>query len=141
MSGPTDTKTPAAIRAAAIIDAFGTKSSRWPEDERAAVETLVANQALGYQEMNDAAALDLALDSLPSVPVPAALSQRILAGFDQVAQRPTVRRVINAIAGLIWPGAPLWQPSAALAASLALGIALGIMAPLGSSASATTTSS
>jgi hypothetical protein len=120
-------------RAAAVIDAFGTVPARWPEAERAAVQTLISGSTSLQQQLADARALEDALDSAPAVAVSAGLSERILAEFDRIAQRPSVRRVLNRLGNVVWPDAPLWKPSAALAASLAIGLVLGILSPLGSS--------
>ena len=128
-------------RAAAIIDAFGREPSRWPEDERAAVETLISGSAALQQHIADAHALDAALDNAPTVTISAALSNRILAEFDRIAQRPSVRNFIDRAGQLLWPDAPLWKPSAALAASLAVGLALGVLSPLGSSSASNTNAS
>src|SRR5690242_7978810 len=101
-------------RAAAIIDAFGTEPARWPENERGQVQTSITSSTALQQHVAKARMLDDALDSLPMVAVPAALSDRILAGFDRLAQQPSVRRFIDRMGQVLWPNAPLWKPSAAL---------------------------
>lgn len=65
--------------------------------------------------------------SRPDV-VPAALPNRILADFDAaMAPRPFW---LKRLAATVWPGAPLWQPSLVLAASLACGLMLGTLLPV-----------
>jgi len=84
----------------------------------------------------DAAWLDHALKSLPTVPVPSALESRILASFDAVVERRshglrgTLYRLAAGLRDAVWPGAAAWQPAAALALSLLVGIAAGIAVPL-----------
>ena len=69
------------------------------------------------------------LKALPTVPVPAALQQNILASFDAV----TARRKASLVArfrDIVWPGAPAWRPALALSLSLAIGLAAGTLVPL-----------
>jgi len=68
---------------------------------------------------------------LPKSDVPHALESRILSDFAAVTarRRPGLRWSLSALAGAVWPGAPLWQPGAVLAASLACGLAMGAFVP------------
>ena len=69
------------------------------------------------------------LKALPTVPVPAALQQSILASFDAIAAR---RRssIFGRFRDMVWPGAPAWRPAAALVLSLVIGVAAGTLVPL-----------
>jgi hypothetical protein len=135
MSDPkSGVKTMTCERVLALIAAYGATPQRWPEDERAAAQAVIAAHAGAEDLLMSERTLDALLDRVESVPVPASLPARILAGFDEVAARPSVRRLIARISQFVWPNAPLWQPSAALAASLIAGVMLGIMSPLGGNA-------
>jgi hypothetical protein len=79
--------------------------------------------------MDDAAWTDRVLRELPSVPSTAALESRVLADFDATASRRQ-RSWLARFADAVWPGAPVWQPAAALGLSLAVGIAVGVVYPL-----------
>jgi hypothetical protein len=81
------------------------------------------------ENMDDAAWTDLVLNELPSVPTTARLESRILASFDAMAERRR-RSWLARLADAVWPGAPAWQPAAALGLSLAIGIAVGVVYPL-----------
>lgn len=73
----------------------------------------------------------LAKDAFPGQPAPASghLSDRILADFDRIAtrRRRGLFAVLRAGLQMAWPGASLWQPGMALAASLACGLIVGAM--------------
>ncbi len=79
--------------------------------------------------MDDAAWTGRVLRELPSVPATAALERRILADFDATAARRG-RGWLARLADAVWPGAPVWQPAAALGLSLAVGIAVGVIYPM-----------
>jgi hypothetical protein len=113
-----------------IVDAYGASPARWPQDERQAAETFAAANPAAQALLASARALDEALDGSARFAPSAELYGRALASFDAVMARPSVRRVIDRIAYFFWPDAPLWKPSAALAASLAAGLLLGAMSPL-----------
>jgi hypothetical protein len=125
---------PTAERLETLLAAYGGKPAHWPKDERAQVEAFIHANAKNLALLNDALAIDRALDTAPDVTVSAALSARILDSFDRMASRPSVQWFIRMVANVVWPGAPVWQPSAALAASLVVGLMLGVMLPLGSQA-------
>jgi len=118
----------------ALLAAYGANPARWPQDERAQVEAFIHANANHESLLVDAGAIDRALDAVPVASFSAELSARILDGFERISARPSVRRFINVAANIVWPGAPVWQPSAALAASLVVGLMLGVMLPLGSQA-------
>ncbi|MBV9991810.1 MAG: hypothetical protein JOZ72_11000 [Alphaproteobacteria bacterium] len=77
---------------------------------------------------DDAMWAEALLKDLPGVPAPAALERRILADFDRVAARR--RGWFASLSGMVWPGAPAWQPAAVLAAALVVGIVAGSAVPL-----------
>lgn len=66
------------------------------------------------------------LDSLPMAEPPSALSARILADFDRVQAR---RAWLDRFLAQLWPGAPMWKPTAAFALSLVIGLAAGTLVP------------
>ncbi len=126
-----DVKGMTPVRLAALVDAYGAEPTRWPADERSQATALIRGNAQADVLLSQARSLDQALDSVVPATVPATLSSRILDGFDQIAARPSIRRFISVAANIVWPGAPMWQPSVALAASLIAGLVLGVMSPLG----------
>ena len=65
----------------------------------------------------DAMWIEHTLETLPSVPVPAALEMRILGDFDRVAARRSVglAGLLDRLRDAVWPGAPVWRPAAVLA--------------------------
>lgn len=75
-------------RLRALLDAYGAAPERWPEDERAAAEALVAQSAAARAFREEAAALDRALDTVPSAPPSPLLAARVLA----TAPRPRPTR-------------------------------------------------
>lgn len=92
----------------------------------------MVNKPYPSQNETEAAFAARMLDSLPAVEVPLGLEGRILADFDSLAARKTASRPkdwLGALAMLIRPGMPAWQPAAALALSLLCGIAIGAMVP------------
>jgi hypothetical protein len=77
---------------------------------------------------DDAAFAAEALRALSPDDAPAGLAARILADFDRIAMRRRTS-LLRFLANLLWPGAPLWQPAAALALSLLCGLAVGGLLP------------
>jgi len=80
----------------------------------------------------DALWLARMFQELPPVPVAPALQARVLASFDAVAERRRAgfRGFLRRLGETVWPGAPMWQPAAVLAASLAIGITAGTFLPV-----------
>jgi anti-sigma factor RsiW len=116
-------------RFAAIIDAYGTSPARWPADERAAAEALLAEDPAAQALAAEAAKLDLMLAAARVEAPSAALVERLMAARPRavaVAPAPlqdkgVFRRLIEAL----WPyGSPVVS-TGALAASIMLGVALG----------------
>jgi hypothetical protein len=122
-------------RFALLIEAYGAEPSRWPAAERAAAEAFAASGAVPGAALADAAILDRTLDRLPTEDIRPALRARVLAAYDEVAARRAIGpfgiiiRAIGRTRDMIWPGAPLWQPASALAASLVIGLVLGLLVP------------
>ena len=121
-------------RLTAIVNAYGGNAARWPEDERAAAVSFLESDPGARGLIDDALRLDDALDCLPHVRIAPSIHARVIAAFDAIAAKPSLRRVLARLSEAIWPGAPWWQPSAALGMALIIGIMLGVMAPLGSAA-------
>src|SRR5262249_25012767 len=101
-------------RLTAIVHAYGGNVARWPVNEREAAVSFLGEHPEVRGALEDAAVLDAALDNMAPVGVAASLSARLMAQFDAIAARPSVRRFIARLSEAVWPGAPLWQPSAAL---------------------------
>jgi hypothetical protein len=77
----------------------------------------------------DAMWLESALKTLPTVPVPAGLEQRILADFDAHAARRRTG-LLARLRDAVWPGAPVWRPAFVFGAALVIGLTAGILIPL-----------
>jgi hypothetical protein len=118
-------------RARALLDAYGSAPDRWPAAERDGARAFIAAEPEARQHAEQARRLDMILDGTETIAPSAGLYARVLAAFDSVAAKPSVRRTLKRIANVVWPEAPLWQPMAALAISLAAGILLGTVSPLG----------
>ena len=126
-------------RLKALLDAYGASPDRWPVDERPGAEALLKDNRDAQALAADTRRFDTVLDSAPAATPSPELRARILSAFDRVASQPSVRRLIDRIANIVWPGAPLWQPSAALAVSLVAGLLLGVVSPLGGTTRPATT--
>lgn len=79
--------------------------------------------------VDDKGFADRLANDLPDVAPSAALQARILADFDRLPRRMTWRALAEGLANTLWPGAPLWQPAAALGLSLAVGLMAGAFVP------------
>jgi hypothetical protein len=116
-------------RFAGIVDAYGASPQRWPDDERAAAEALVAVSAEARALLADAAALDGVLARAPVDAPSSALAERLLAARPRgVAANPSPKPqawFIRSLIETVWPyGSPV-IPAGALAASIVLGATLG----------------
>ena len=108
-------------RLAEILDAYGADPRRWPADEHAAVEALIAGSPEAATMREDAAALDMLMD-LSTAPAPSPeLMARVLA-----AREPADA---DGWLSFLWPFGPVWQPASAMAAAAVLGIVIGAAAP------------
>ena len=124
-----------ASRARQLLESYGSDPARWPDAERAAALAL-----LGADTSLDAArkgeeALDAVLTALPPEDVVRGLPHRILGDFDRhvSSRQGHLRRIIRdwleKLGDAVWPGAPLWQPIAAMSVSLLIGLAAGTLLP------------
>lgn len=77
-------------RLAALLDAYGADPGRWPADERAAAEALLAASPAARARRDEAARLDALLDLVPAPAPTADLADRIV-----VAARPRARRRLS----------------------------------------------
>jgi ferric-dicitrate binding protein FerR (iron transport regulator) len=117
-------------RFAAIVDAYGGDSQRWPEVERDAAQRWLAANPEAEALVAQARGLDQAMARPESVAVSAALENRLLMDFDRMARGWSWHKLARAAAETVWPGAPVWQPACALGLSLAIGICVAVFAPL-----------
>jgi hypothetical protein len=117
-------------RFARLVEAYGADPKRWPAAEREPAQILVSSNAAAQRLLAEARALDLALSSSPPPAISAALERRLLSDFDRAQRRWSLRKLIDSVTQIVWPGAPIWQPAAVFGLALAFGIALAILAPL-----------
>lgn len=94
-----------------IIDAYGGDPGRWPADERAAAEALMATNAEAQAMAGEASLVDSWLDQAPDVAPSELLVRRVLKAA------PVQTRVFGWASGAGW--------AAAAAAGLVLGLSLG----------------
>lgn len=128
-----------------LIDAYGADPMRWPAEERAEAQSLMAatDDPRLRVALAEARTLDdlLALASVPDISHETQERLRIDAAAP-VSPIARLQRLLD------WPG-PIWQPAGALAAALVLGIWVGVANPdasadiarLGSSPASTETTS
>jgi hypothetical protein len=87
------------------------------------------------ENLSDADFAGRVLSRLPQQPLSAGFEVALLAGYDGWRARRAagplagLAGALRGFADVVWPGAPLWLPAGALAASLILGIALGALLP------------
>lgn len=104
-----------------IVEAYGADPGRWPPDERAAAESLLAGSDEARQLNADAAALDT-LMNLSSAPTPSPeLTAQVLAAAGR-------RRWRDELVAL-WPFETIWRPASGFAMAAAVGIVLGAAIP------------
>jgi hypothetical protein len=114
----------------AIVDAYGGDPARWPIDERDAALRLLQSSGTARAAAQKAGELDTVLRDADVVPVPDALSRRLLDDFERTSRRWSARKSLRALADAVWPGAPLWQPAIAFGLALALGVGVAALVPL-----------
>ncbi len=112
----------------ALLDAYGAAPERWPEEDRAAAQALLADSEDARTLRREAASFDGALD-LVEAPAPSPeLSRRVEElVYDRpatAAQRPATK---PSLAHRLRTWRAAWRP-VVLAASGALGLAVGIAA-------------
>jgi len=108
-------------RLAEILDAYGADPRRWPAEERAAVEKLIAESVDAGSLHADAAALDKLMDLAIAPAASPELMARVLAGRGLAGA--------DGWLAILWPFGPVWQPLSAMALLTVLGIAIGATAP------------
>ena len=104
-------------RAMRIIDAYGARPARWPEEDREALLGLLAAEPGLAAYAHEAGALDSRLDAAGRDMPPAWLAGRIMASAP-AGGRPAWWQPVLRFGGA-------WQPAGALAMSLAAGLWLG----------------
>lgn len=104
-----------------IVAAYGADPGRWPSDERAAGQRLLAGSDEARQLHADAAALDT-LMNLTAAPAPS--PERVA----QVLAAAGRRRWRDGLAAL-WPFETIWRPASGFAMAAAVGIVLGAAMP------------
>lgn len=70
-----------------IIEAYGGDPSRWPEEERAQAKSILESSPQLNGVLDEARRLDVVLDRLAPVTVPAALRDRIVAGASRASDK------------------------------------------------------
>jgi hypothetical protein len=105
-------------RLEALLDAYGAREDRWPEDARQPARTRLEQSPQARAARERAARLDGVLDAAPAEEATADLSARILADFDAVsapstrrraaAARPRIRRYLAAAVPLAAAAVALW---------------------------------
>lgn len=115
-----------------LADAYGADLARWPLEERAGAEALLADSAAARALLDDAKALDATLD-LWADPQPSdALMARILGDAAEAGLAPAQ----EAAGPVVKPARPGlmqrlfgdwgWRPAGAMAACLAIGVVAGL---------------
>lgn len=122
----------------ALLEQYGAKPRRWPDDLRAPAQALLAHSVQARTEQHRAATLDAMLDRLDVPVISDERVARIVAGaladlpVPGLAPRraPFTRR----IAGLLGAWRPVWPRAAGLVACTAAGILVGAFTPVASTA-------
>lgn len=104
-----------------IVGAYGADPGRWPPNERAAAQALLAGSDAARQAYADAAALDTVM-TLSTAPLP---SPELVAEVLAAAGRPRWRDGFAAL----WPFETIWRPASGFAMAAVVGIVLGAAAP------------
>ena len=118
-----------------ILDAYGARETRWPEQERHAALSLTESSEQARQLRSEAAALDAALDRWEA-PSPTEPQRKRAIGAAPAGRRTWLPR-LDAWGEMLWPSGPVWRPVTALAAAAALGVAAGLWFPREDSSLAT----
>jgi hypothetical protein len=109
-------------RLGALIETYGADPERWPAEERAPAEALLARSPEFAADLALARRIDIALDEASLAPAGADLRRRILAVPDR---RPAWREILDAL----WPFESVLRPAAGLATAAVLGIVVGVTTP------------
>ena len=100
-------------RLQALAEAYGGDLRRWPADQRAFAESLVAADPAARVLLDDAAALDALLDASPSVAPSADLTARVLRAAPGARAKSRPRRAV-------------WFLGAGWAAAACAGVVAGV---------------
>ena len=100
-------------RLQALAEAYGGDLRRWPADERAFAESLVAADPAARVLLDEAAALDALLDASPSVAPSADLTARVLRAAPGARAKSRPRRAV-------------WFLGAGWAAAACAGVVAGV---------------
>ena len=100
-------------RLQALAEAYGADLRRWPADQRAFAESLVAADPAARVLLDDAAALDALLDASPSVAPSADLTARVLRAAPGARAKSRPRRAV-------------WFLGAGWAAAACAGVVAGV---------------
>ena len=122
-----DTESMTLDRFTRIVEAYGSRADRWPEQEREAALQLVAGNEQARALLERSAGLDELIDAAPDLSASRSLRERILAAAPAARRRWAER--LNDWASGLWPLGRNWQPLGALAAAAALGVAAGLGVP------------
>ena len=101
-------------RLQALAEAYGGDLRRWPADQRAFAESLVAADPAARVLLDEAAALDALLDASPSVAPSADLTARVLRAAPGARAKSRPRRAV-------------WFLGAGWAAAACAGVAFGMV--------------
>ena len=102
-----------------LADAYGADLRRWPTAERAAAESLRAQQPVMVERLLfEAAQMDAALDASRHFPVSMALRDRVIASATAAGLTP--KRV------KLWAGRLAWFSGAGWAAAACAGVVFGV---------------
>lgn len=113
-----------------IVQSYGGDPQRWPPAEREAAELWLVSNPQSQALQAEASRLDRALGVGELPAVPDALARRLMGDFDRAERRWSLRKLADAIAETVWPGAPVWQPACALGIAFAAGLGVAVFAPL-----------
>ena len=102
-----------AERLQALADAYGADLRRWPADQRAFAESLLAADPSLRAVLDEAATLDALLDAAPTTAPSAALIERVLAAAPKPRMRGRWRQAV-------------WYLGAGWAAAACAGVVAGV---------------
>jgi hypothetical protein len=112
-----------------LVDAYGSESDLWPDDERASAQALLDQSDEAQRIVDEAAELDGLLGQSPAVEPSAALRQRVLDAAPSPHKSWLER--LDGWTTSLWPFTPRWQPTLALGAAALFGIVIGASSPEG----------
>lgn len=117
-------------RFAALVEAYGGDPARWPLNERRSAERWLATTPAAQLLVSQARDLDRALGAKTQAIASTALEARLLEDFERANRRSSLHEHVAAVAQMIWPGVPAWQPAFLLGIAFAVGLCIAAFAPL-----------